>query len=72
MWISNYGWRDEEGGGVMPLYEYKCVSCEATEIKIRAKVNRDDVLICEECGEKMTRLLSAPQHVDVIKFGKGG
>ena len=56
----------------MPLFEYKCTECGELNAMIRAKVNRDDKLVCSVCGGFMSRQLSAPQQVDVINFGKDG
>ena len=45
---------------IMPLYEYKCNSCEAEFEMLRWLTDRDDDVTCPKCGEKQAeRKISA-------------
>lgn len=41
----------------MPLYEYKCESCEL-QFEVRQKFSDDPVTECKECGGSVTKLIS--------------
>ena len=43
----------------MPIYEYRCDSCEAT-IEKRQKFSEPPLTTCEICGGRLQRLISAP------------
>lgn len=53
----------------MPLYDYKCKNCDKTE-KDRYVSNRNSVVKCDNCGEKMSRLF--PTTVNPLLFPNGG
>ena len=42
----------------MPLYEYKCEQDHVTTQLVSLSL-RDDTQICEECGERANKILSA-------------
>jgi putative FmdB family regulatory protein len=43
----------------MPLYEYECESC-GDRVEVLQRVGAPPIGVCEACGGKMKRLLSAP------------
>jgi len=61
----------------MPLYEYRCLSCNET-FEVRQKFSDEPVATHTECGGPGKRLLSAPQlHFKgsgfyITDYGKGG
>ncbi len=44
----------------MPMYEYKCETCEKVEDVIVSIDKRDDEMLCSECEGKVFRVLTAP------------
>jgi putative FmdB family regulatory protein len=44
----------------MPMYEYKCGSCEKTEDVIVSIDKRDEPMLCSDCDGEVFRVLSAP------------
>lgn len=40
----------------MPIYEYKCVACEA-RIEKKQRFDEEPLSICPECGERLRRVL---------------
>jgi putative FmdB family regulatory protein len=51
----------------MPLYEYKCTTCQKHTEKIQ-KFSDPEITVCPQCGGKLERVLSAP----AISFKGGG
>jgi putative FmdB family regulatory protein len=51
----------------MPLYEYKCNSCEKNVEKIQ-KFSDPEITVCHHCGGTLERVVSAP----AIAFKGGG
>jgi len=51
----------------MPLYEYCCKSC-GKKIEVIQKFTDDPLTVCEECGGKLEKLMSAP----AIRFKGSG
>lgn len=51
----------------MPLYEYCCKSC-GKKIEVIQKFSDDPLTVCEECGGKLEKLMSAP----AIRFKGSG
>lgn len=47
----------------MPIYVYKCESCQTVKDKIRKVSERDEPLECE-CGSKMERAITVPSYVN--------
>lgn len=47
----------------MPLYEYRCDSCELETEELRTIANRDTRLACPRCTEPMRRVVSATPGV---------
>ncbi len=43
----------------MPLYEYECLGCEK-RFEVIQKFSDDLLTVCEDCGGKLKKLLSAP------------
>ena len=43
----------------MPLYEYRCTNCGASEEAIQ-KVDDKPLKICSECGGPLQKLMSSP------------
>ncbi|EKD41270.1 MAG: regulatory protein, FmdB family [uncultured bacterium] len=43
----------------MPLYEYKCESCEET-FEIMQKISEAPLKKCPKCSGKLTKLISSP------------
>jgi len=43
----------------MPIYEYRCQSCEDT-FEVLQKFSDEPLTSCEKCGGKLERLLSPP------------
>lgn len=39
--------------------DYKCYDCGYTDIKMLDRNNQDEPQVCDQCGEQMTRLISA-------------
>ena len=44
----------------MPFYTYKCVECSENKEELRAIDERDNKLICDECGSDMKREVDYP------------
>jgi putative FmdB family regulatory protein len=40
----------------MPKYEYGCLECETTAEVFRGFNDREEIPVCEECGESMKRV----------------
>ena len=61
----------------MPLYEYRCLSCNET-FEVRQKFSDEPIAKHADCGGEAKRLLSAPQlHFKgsgfyITDYGKGG
>lgn len=61
----------------MPLYEYRCLSCNDT-FEVRQKFSDEPVATHADCGGQGKRMLSAPQlHFKgsgfyITDYGKGG
>lgn len=51
----------------MPLYEYRCTSC-GKKIERIQKFSDDPLTLCEECGGKLEKMMSAP----AIRFKGSG
>lgn len=51
----------------MPVYQYSCVSCEAT-LEVRQRFNDEPLTECPSCGGRMRRLF---QPVGIIFKGSG-
>jgi putative FmdB family regulatory protein len=51
----------------MPLYEYKCISCQKQVEKIQ-KFSDPEITVCPHCGGTLERVVSAP----AIAFKGGG
>ena len=51
----------------MPLYEYKCTSCQKNIEKIQ-KFSDPEITVCPHCGGTLERVVSAP----AISFKGGG
>jgi putative FmdB family regulatory protein len=51
----------------MPLYEYKCISCQKLVEKIQ-KFSDPEITVCPHCGGTLERVVSAP----AIAFKGGG
>src|SRR5277367_1251106 len=51
----------------MPLYEYKCISCQKHVEKIQ-KFSDPEITVCPHCGGTLERVVSAP----AIAFKGGG
>lgn len=45
-----------------PLYEYFCDKCKIMK-EIRHRISENPEIICERCGSKMNRLISAPSFI---------
>lgn len=43
----------------MPAYEYNCVNCETSHIKIRGMQEDDPGYRCETCGYQLVRVYSS-------------
>jgi len=42
----------------MPIYVYKCKRCSKREDRIRPIADRDELMLCQECGGPMARVLA--------------
>jgi putative FmdB family regulatory protein len=42
----------------MPLYQFDCKKCLATIDKLLSISKRNEKVVCHECGEQMTRIIS--------------
>ena len=51
----------------MPLYEYCCKSC-GKKLEVIQKFSDDPLTVCEECGGRLEKLMSAP----AIRFKGAG
>lgn len=49
----------------MPIYEFHCKRCEATQEKLRSFDTRDDTLLCQNCS-------GITKRVQVTRFGVTG
>jgi len=49
----------------MPLYEYKCKSCDGSVVKLRPMNSRFDPVNCPQCGEECIKQIGRPNvHMD--------
>lgn len=46
----------------MPIYVYKCSHCDEKIVERISNINDDDP-ICEECGDKMRKIISTSNFV---------
>ncbi len=42
----------------MPLYEFRCLVCQALLTEFRSIANRDDAMVCESCASPCERVIS--------------
>jgi putative FmdB family regulatory protein len=49
----------------MPMYDYKCSSCEHTFERIVSKYNTEEKQECPECGKDATWTLSTGKKLNV-------
>lgn len=45
----------------MPLYQYSCPACEATDDRFLPMRESDSAQVCNECGHRLRRVFSAPR-----------
>ena len=45
----------------MPIYEYKCTSCENEFEELLSLEKYSPILVCPECNAPSTRIISAPR-----------
>lgn len=56
----------------MPLYEYKCPFCKHYQTEIRTVDERDNLLLCKNCGSVTEKIVSTPNLVTDTNFGYTG
>lgn len=54
----------------MALYEYKCKSCNASEVVVRGITDKEEVPSCKACNLGMNRVYSS-NNVGIIFNGSG-
>lgn len=47
----------------MPVYDYRCVSCQAMAVEFRTVDNRHDCPRCSTCGSETQKVISAPSMI---------
>lgn len=55
----------------MPLYDYKCNSCEQTYPRMSSIAERNDKKVCPSCGSDASQLvmLGSPSIGDPVRLG---
>ena len=54
----------------MPIYEFECQECAHIAEILMAASERNNSILCERCGGKTDRIISAPS-TPIIKSGGG-
>lgn len=54
----------------MPLYEFECQECSHISEILMAASERNNSILCEECGGPTDRIFSAPA-APIVKSGEG-
>lgn len=44
----------------MPIYEYKCPTCDNVDTVLRKSSDVSETILCTNCGEESSRCLTAP------------
>ena len=44
----------------MPIYSYRCPTCDTVETDLRSVADRDSVYVCDRCNTTCNRAVDAP------------